>query len=482
MLSTLVGFLAVLLGIFLLGFCVFIHELGHFLAARRRGLQVERFSIGFGPPIVRWERNGVDYRISWIPFGGYVALPQLADMGRLEGGEEEEAEANRLPPISYADKMIVAVMGAVFNLLFAGVLSLLLWGIGQEVIVSTEVEVVMEEVVTSDGTIVPGPAAEAGLQSGDRILAIDGRPVGDWMQVNNEILTGTRRSPDGRPEAQVTVERAGEERIFTVHPVLATEEAIRDIGISPDSDLVIRDLVAGMPAAEAGLQPGDRLVALNGKPVVSSALLQRVLSQHEGGPLDLTVRREGEERTFSITPVQREGAPNPQFGFLYGYQPKTEIVHRNPVEQIGQMVATIRSTLVALFHQGSDVKVRNLNGPVGIVHVLSTVSTYGLSQLLWLLTFINVNLAILNLLPIPVLDGGHMLFATIQKVVGRPLPRRFLELTQSAFVILFLTFMLYVTFFDVGRIGRGFGLGGDQPEPARQVEEGAPPGSSPDTP
>ncbi len=476
--ASLPGPIAVLLAVFLLGFCIFIHELGHFLAARRRGLKVERFSIGFGPPIIRWERNGVDYRISWIPFGGYVALPQLADMGRLEGAEEVEADTEKLPRISYADKMIVSVMGAVFNLIFALFLSCILWMIGQQVIVSTEIDAVPRQVVTSDGSQVPGPAYEAGIRPGDRVVAIDGDTVGDWMQLNNAILTGTGRNVAGEPEVEVTVLRNGEERTFTVNPVLVSREDMRDIGIGPDSELIVSGISSGMPADKAGLQPGDTLLALDGEPIQTSAYLQVALSNHDEGPMDLTVLREGKEITFSMEPEFHPGAGRKLFGFSYGYLPKTETVHRNPIEQLGYMVDTVRRTLRALLHHDSDVKVRNLNGPVGIVHVLSTVTSYGLSHLIWLLAFINVNLAILNLLPIPVLDGGHMMFATLSKISGRPLPRRFMEVTQGSFVLLLLSFLLYVTFFDVGRIGHDLGFG----EGSEQTESTESSGKDPETP
>ncbi len=475
--ANLSGVAFVILAVFLLGFCIFIHELGHFLAARRRGLKVERFSIGFGPPIMRWIRRGVEYRISWIPFGGYVALPQLADMGRLEGGEDDEEPA--LPPISYADKMIVAVMGAVFNLIFALVLSTILWIVGREVIVSTEVDIVEEKVVTSDNRIVPGPAFEAGIRPGDEIIAIDGDAVSDWTQLHGSVLTSTGRNADGDPEIKVTVLRDGEELAFVVNPVLTTRESIRDIGIGPDSELIVSGLVEGMPAQKAGLMPGDSLMELEGQPIRSSALLQTILARDSEGPLELTVLRDGERLTLSMEPVYVPEVDAKRFGFIYGYQIKTEIVHRNPLEQISLMADTIRRTLVALFHQGSDVKVRNLNGPVGIVHVISTFSHYGFSHVIWLLALINVNLAILNLLPIPVLDGGHMLFATVSKLAGRPLPRRLMEITQGAFVVLLLTFMLYVTFFDIGRIGGGFGFGTEADAPAGQAP--VPSDNSPDS-
>ena len=174
MLSTI---LYIALAFFALGFSIFIHELGHFIAAKKRGLIADRFSIGFGPRLFGWHRNGTDFRLSLLPLGGYVSLPQLADMGRVEGGEKDK---DKLAPISYADKMIVAVMGAIFNLIFALVLSLLLWGVGREIVKSTSIGFVAEEIRNADGAIVPGPAYEAGIRQGDTIYTIDGKSVPDW--------------------------------------------------------------------------------------------------------------------------------------------------------------------------------------------------------------------------------------------------------------------------------------------------------------
>jgi hypothetical protein len=169
------------------GGSIFVHELGHFLAARRRGLKVERFSIGFGPKVIGWTgKDGVDYRISLIPLGGYVALPQLAEMEGIEGPAAEGAE--ELPKISYADKMIVSVMGAVFNVIFAFTLACVLWFTGTPVAEgsrSTVVGYVPETVVTGAGHLAelglgrtePGPAFVAGIRAGDRIIAVDGQPV-----------------------------------------------------------------------------------------------------------------------------------------------------------------------------------------------------------------------------------------------------------------------------------------------------------------
>lgn len=453
----LLNFFYIAVAIFSLGFCIFIHELGHFLAARRRGLKVERFSIGFGPRLFGWTRGGVDYRLSAIPFGGYVALPQLADMGRLEGDEERNADP-QLPPISYADKMIVSVMGAVFNLILAFVLSLILWMVGREVVASTQVHSVAADVVNSENRIVPGPAMQAGIRPGDTIVSVDGSRARDWMHLQNLVMTGVRRDAAGQPLVTLGVLRDGREVSMDITPVLATSEAIRTIGVAPASRLQVISVRSGMPAEAAGLQGGDVLVSLNGEEVVSAAFLHAFLANHAGGPVAVGVERQGLPLTLSITPTLQEGRN--LFGFVFNYDFDASLVrvHLNPLEQIGVMADTLRRTLRALLHRGSDVKVRNMSGPVGITHGLTHMARSGWNDLLWFLAFINVNLAILNLLPIPVLDGGHMMFATISRVSGRRLPRRFMESVQVSFVFLLLGFVLYVTFFDVGRVGRDIGL------------------------
>jgi regulator of sigma E protease len=459
MLSTI---LYIALALFGLGFSIFIHELGHFIAAKKRGLIADRFSIGFGPRLFGWHRNGTDFRLSLLPLGGYVSLPQLADMGRIEGGEKEEED--KLAPISYADKMIVAVMGAVFNLIFALVLSLLLWGVGREIVKSTSVGFVPEEIRNADGAIVPGPAYEAGIRQGDTIYAIDGKSVPDWWYFQNAIATGVGKEEGeaGRRQVEVGILRDGETMEFTVYPELVSSERMRYIGIEPETDEtsapIVIHLEPDMPAIESGLEPMDRLIKLDGEIIISGAFLNTYLSKHGDRSIDVTVERKGKEVTIPIQPRIKEGETSPRFGFAYDFQYKTERVHYNPVEQLYRFAETMKMTLYALIHKNSDVKVKNMSGPVGIVHGLTRMAQIGFIDLLWMLALINVNLAIFNLLPIPVLDGGHMLFATISKLIGRPLPKKFMENLQGAFMILLLGFVIYVSFFDVGRVGRDIGL------------------------
>lgn len=376
--------------------------------------------------------------------------------------------------------MIVAVMGAVFNLIFALVLSLVLWGVGREIVKSTTVGFVAQEIRNADGEIVPGPAYVAGIRQGDVIATIDDKSVPDWWYFQNAIATGVGKEAgeDGRRQVEVGVLRDGNEVEFTVFPELVSSERMRYIGIEPETDEtsapIVMRLEPGMPAMEAGLQPLDRLIKLDGEEIISGAFLNTYLSKHGDRSIDVTVERDGREVTLPIQPRIKEGETSPRFGFAYDFQYKTERVHYNPIDQLYRFAETMKMTLYALIHKNSDVRVKNMSGPVGIVHGLTRMAQIGFIDLLWMLALINVNLAIFNLLPIPVLDGGHMLFATISKIIGRPLPQKLMENVQGAFMILLLGFVLYVSFFDVGRVGRDIGLIDDEPAAPAQAEDAAP--------
>ncbi len=475
-----------------LGITIFVHELGHFLAAKRRGLVIKRFSIGFGPKIFGWERDGVEYRLSIIPFGGYVALPQLADMGRLEGAEEEislkesdeeenddeeeddeneeeeEHKIEQLPKISYADKMIVSVMGAVFNVLFAFVLSCILWFFGYDVPsaqLSTEVGYVAEEVerwnpLIQEGETVRGPGMVAGLVPGDKILKVDNGAVEDFMDIQNRIVTGKRTREDGERLVTLLIDRNGTSKSLDIRPEVVSSEEFRIIGIGPRETFFVEELSPGLPGEAAGLEKGDMPLAIDGQQILSFRFLIDYLDKlEENASVAFTVSKGGEDgpiKTYTLTPAVKEIEQGDEMvkRTLIGFRPKQKIVttYPNPIHLIYGRVKDMYLTLSGLVSPQSDVKLRNMSGPVGIVNHLSIFAKIGFKKLLWFVVFINVNLAILNLLPIPVLDGGHMLFATIEKMRGQPLPLAFLERAQILFVALLFSFMLYVTFFDLQRL------------------------------
>ena len=467
--SWLDDFWFILVALLFLGLSIFVHELGHFLAAKRRGLVIKRFSIGFGPRIFGWEKNGVEYRLSAFPFGGYVALPQLVDMGRIEGGEEEEEgeELEELPKIGYSDKMIVSVMGAVFNVLLALSLACVLWFFGHEVYSSeltTEVGYVAKEIQASDPSskearAMPGPAHAAGILPGDKILKVDGSSVRDFLDVQQHVTAGSGLTADGSRVTRLLIERKGEQREIEVFPEIVSNEHMRMIGIGPREIFFVGALRKGMPAEKAGLEEGDQLWAVDGNRLYSFRGLQDYIQEHGDRAIAVTVKKGGEDgspETYQIQPVEDtiETSNGKVTMKLIGFERKLKSVttYPNPFTMILNRMNDMYLTLTSLINPKSDVKMRNMSGPVGIVNHLSLFAKIGFKKLLWFVVFINVNLAILNVLPIPVLDGGHMMFASIEKLRGKPIPLAILERTQVLFVVLIFSFMLYVTFFDVRRI------------------------------
>lgn len=433
------------------GGSIFVHELGHFLAARRRGVKVDRFSIGFGPKICSWTRDGIEYRLSWLPLGGYVALPQLADMSAIEG-EAEPAE--KLPPVSYSTRMIVFAAGAFFNLLFALFLAAILWGIGQptsEEMATTRIGYIAKTITLADGSTVPSPASEAGFQVGDVIRAIDGTETANWPELLQTLVTSAGITDDGRRQAVFRIERDGRTMELVAHPRLAGEDNIRKVGISPAYTIIVASVPDQTLAHTLGLQPNDQLTALNGAPLLSLATLMDALQAKPATDLALTVLRAGQTLPF-IIPATRPSDTHALLGA--GYRTNFGLIHINPLEQIATQITSTFRTLWSLLHPHSDIGISKMSGPVGISKIYWDAAQAGIRYVLWIAILVNVNLAIFNLLPIPVLDGGHMLFATIGKLCGRPLPVNFISTAQSIFMVLLFSMIIYVSVFDVRRIMR----------------------------
>lgn len=450
---------AVFLAVLFFGGSIFVHELGHFLAARRRGVKVERFSIGFGPKIFAWRgRDGVEYRLSWLPLGGYVALPQLADLGGLEGGPADAGEAESLAPVSYTTRMLVFAAGAACNLLFALALATLLWFIGQpttEDQATTRIGYVAATLTLPDKSTVPSPAAEAGLRPGDTIRAIDGQPIADWSELLQTLVTSTGTTEDGRRRTVFTIERDGQRIDLTTYPRLAGEDKDRRVGIAPAYTPILAEIPADSLAARLGLRVDDRLKAIDGQPVLSLATLVETAQRAPGRALPLTLERAGRELTVTL-PADRPATESAAL-LGAGYRTAFRLVRVDPVTLVAGFVHSTFRTLWSLVHPHSDVNMSKLSGPVGIIRIfwVLALSDYPLRLILWFTVLINVNLAIFNLLPIPVLDGGHMAFATLGKLRGRPLPGNFIAAAQSVFVVLLFGMMLYVTVFgDLRRLAR----------------------------
>lgn len=442
---------SIFLVVLFFGGSIFVHELGHFLAARRRGVHVERFSIGFGPKICSWRgKDGVEYRLSWLPLGGYVTLPQLASLSGIEG--ESSVDLEKLPPITYGTKMIVFVAGAAFNFIFAFALACIIWFVGQptsSMTATTRIGYVTPTLTLADESKVPSPAFEAGLQVGDTIRTIDGINVSDWMDVVQTIVTGSGRTATGQPKTVFTIERDGQLKEISIYPRLSGDEQFRRVGIDSGYELLVLKVAKGSIAEKSGFKADDELLSLNGTRVINGSVYQQIIEEALNFPIAAVVQRENQKITLTIPPRTKEETTL-GLALTTGYI----LTHPSPFKQIADHAIMTVRTLGSLINPQSDIGLSKVSGPVGIVRILHSAAEAGITAILMFTILVNVNLAIFNLLPIPVLDGGQMLFATIAKLRGRALPVNFIMSTQSTFVILLFSMILYVSFFDVRRIFR----------------------------
>ena len=425
---------------------IFVHELGHFLAARWRGLKVERFAIWFGKPLWKKEINGVEYVLGCIPAGGYVSLPQMAPMEAIEGRTDKPREP--LPNVSAWDKIIVAFAGPLFSFGLAVVFAMVVWGVGRPERESEKTTVVGEVDKTS-------PAYNF-LRPGDRLLEVDGKPVTKWGGMGTSVKWRVVRSEgDTIP---IKFERDG--KIISFDSGFVKEKtrpwqrkSLREILIEPAFTPIVGAVTSNSPAAHAGLRPFDEIVEVNGTKLYHPEGLARYIAQHSGTPLTLTVRRAGcAPLEVNVTPQVPVGMTNAMIGIAWDRTGgKIELAHPSIAEQIDGSFDAMASTFGALFSRKSDIKPQHLSGAVNIMNIYYRLfsSEQGWRLVLWFTVIINVNLALLNLLPIPVLDGGHITLAAIEAALRKPLSPRFLNMLQTGCAILIIGYILYITFYDV---------------------------------
>jgi regulator of sigma E protease len=430
-----------------------VHELGHFLAARWRGLKVERFAIWFGKPIWKKKVGDVEYALGWIPAGGYVSLPQMATMESIEGKTEEKAA--QLPPVSPLDKIIVAFAGPLFSFLLALAFAVVVWQVGKP---SNEADN-----TTVIGWVDPaGPAAKAGLLPGDEILEVDGHPVHHFAPTSADSVTWRIVTSTGTNIA-IKYKRDGQENtVYAVPFHRATKwyerKALRQILITSANKATIFEVATNSPAAVAGLKTGDEVVALDGKKIysfMSVVAAEEAMSNSVVKPVTLTVQRGGQQfdRTLlAVKPLQPTNAM-PMLGILLWVgDTNVMLTHPGPWEQVQVSAAQIFNTFGALFNKKGEIGVQQLGGAVMIIRVYSNLfqDEDGWRRVLWFSVILNVNLALLNMLPLPVLDGGHILLSLIEWIRRRPVSGKLLEMIQTGFATLLIVFMVYIAFFDAG--------------------------------
>ena len=454
------GIIGILAFIFILGAAVTLHEFGHFIVAKLLKIRVETFSFGFGPRLWGVKKGTTDYRISAIPLGGYVKL----------GGDESNAPiegegAPDIPPEERFDlrpryqRIMVAIAGPVMNILtalaipFAGAL---IYGVQ-----ATPPPVVRQ--------IVPGGAAEqAGLKPGDRIVHFDGNPNPKWKTIADDALL----SP-GQP-LPVEVDRNGERVKLTLKPTPHSEdgETVGFLDFLPDYGnvpIVAREVVPNSPAAEAGLQVGDRIVAVNGEPVNSAEQVSQFIREHKGQAITLRLGRQGKTQEITATPRLLNAEEKRE---RLGFTPDEEI----PYQRVGLVGASaeafdvnweymrVTGKAIGQLFAGKRSVRNTLSGPIGIYRVASqSAIRLGWGGVFSTLGFLSLNLGVFNLLPIPVLDGGAIFLLLVEgalALIGLTISMRIRERIQQVGFVVVILLMVFVITNDILKtvsISRGGG-------------------------
>lgn len=450
--ATLKFILIVLEVLLLFNLLIGVHELGHFLAAKWRGLKIDRFAIWFGKPIWKKKIGGVEYALGWIPAGGYVALPQMATMEAIEGKSESSEEP--MPRISALDKIIVAVAGPLFSFLLAVAFAFVVWGVGRP-------EPAMDKSTVIGWVDPTGPAAAAGLKAGDKILEIDGQPVTEFAPSTDSIMwrvitsEGTNIVIKYLRDGQVAIARPVPEKAKTKW---YERRSLRKIQISPARPAIIADILTNSPAAIAGLRTNDEIVAINGEKILAPESVLYFVQMLTNGtlhPVTFTIRRDAQEFDRELVPEKpvKPADSAPSFGlYLWAGNPTEILIHPGPMQQISESAGQIFATIGAVASSKSDVGIQQLGGAVMIIRAYKNFfeSENGWRRVLWFSVVLNINLALLNMLPFPVLDGGHITLALIETVRRRPVSARLLQYIQTFCALLLIGFMLFIAFFDIG--------------------------------
>jgi regulator of sigma E protease len=422
----------------LIGVMILVHELGHFWAARLFDVRVDVFSIGFGPRLFGFKRGDTDYRFSAILFGGYVK------MAGDQPGDASVDDPRGLLHKPRWQRLIVAAAGPFMNVVLAVAVLTGLYMVSYEKIIDDGGAVV--------GHVMPGSsAARAGIREGDKIVRLNGQNNPDW----EDILTREIESVD-RP-LTVTVERKGHLFSTTVTPVVDQKEGIGS-GWEGQNEIQVGDVRPGMPAASAGLKKGDLLVKVNDIPIHSRFTLPEVIRKSEGKPVTIEYQRSGILHTVTMKPVYGnvDGTPRWMIGVASDVKWHIQKSRLSFPDALRQSVATNTryATLIVDMLRGiieRRMPANNLEGPIGIAHEATQAAQEGPMAFLTLMSIVSLNLAIFNLLPIPILDGAMILTLLIEMVMGRDLSLNVKEAMLRVGFVFLMMIVVFVLYNDIAR-------------------------------
>lgn len=422
----------------LIGVMILIHELGHYWAARFFDVRVDAFSFGFGPRLFGFRRGETDFRFSAILFGGYVK------MAGEQPGDETASDPRAFLSKPRWQRLIIAFAGPFMNLLLAvGILA------GLYMVRYPKLPNHPDPVV---GYVVPGGAADkAGVREGDRIVQLDDNAKPTWEDVALKEIASSQRPID------VWVERQGQRMHMVVTPVFDAKQGVGVAGWDEQSDLQVASFVAGMDAEKAGLKRGDLLVAVNGRPIRSIPGLHDMITANGGTPVALTYRRDGVEQTVTVTPAKSKADGAERWMLGVGLEPRVVFTRLSLPAALAESVRqNVRNaTLVYQFLEGiltHRMSAKSLSGPIGIAQASGEAAREGVTPFLGLMVIVSLNLAIFNLLPIPILDGGVIVMLLVEMLMRRDLSAQVKEAVFKVGFVFLMAVVAFALYNDISKI------------------------------
>ncbi len=416
--------------LFLLSILVIVHEFGHFAAAKKLGIKVLRFSVGFGPRVVSWIWKGTEFCVSAVPFGGYVKMAG----DEPEEGKEYGPECFLGRPAGH--RLLVVISGPIANLLFGFLVYLFAYGVFG---VTTFPGNVVGKVIENS------PAASAGIAPGDTILSVDGVKFENWSWFYSVVR-------EGRHVLEVLREKD------TLKIELELQKG-EDVGIVPYVPARVGRVMKGGPAYRAGIREGDLIISIDGKEIGSWDELVEIVRRHPGDTLEIKWLRDGKVLTSQVVPevvTELEGGKEKKIGRI-GIKVTSLRLRLPPAEVLKLSIdRTIESTMLIfyVFYKilSGGVSVKNVGGPIMIGKLVSESQSYGLFSLLMLLALISINLFVVNVIPLPALDGGHIIVYSIEAITGRQVPPKVQAIIQQIGFGIIILLILLVMVMDILRL------------------------------
>ncbi|HMK28352.1 MAG TPA: RIP metalloprotease RseP [Terriglobales bacterium] len=420
-----------------LGVMILVHEFGHFAAAKFFGVRVEQFAIGFGKRLFGFRKGDTDYRVNLIPLGGYVKMSGENFMEQRNGAPYEFMSHPRW------QRFIIAFAGPFMNFVLAiGLLTVVY-------MVRYEHPIYLDQPAVIGWVLENSPAAKAGIQPGDRISRIDQEVNPTWEDVARRVLVSQNQPLD------VTLQRGNESFQRTITPQASAPDQLENLGWLPDEPNIVTYLDSGMPAAKAGIKIGDTITAVNGQSVRSVQAMIRLLQENKDKPAQITVLRDGKQMIFTVTP-RLEKIPDGEQRYRIGIRSEPQHVDKLPfamafsksLEQNKKNSVLILELLERMVAR--KVSIKQMEGPIGIARASGEAAKQqGWSPLLSLMSAISLNLAIFNLLPIPILDGGVILLLIIESIRGRDISVQIKERIYQVAYVLLILFAVVVIYNDL---------------------------------